>query len=172
MRAEANVGQADDSICCVRFNKLHNSDRPESENRCENTKTEQGDIYSRANRTSKVYKADAKSVLHLHEPDRTSCPVKGHILLAMIQNFQNWQQQDSMRSLRRSCSCRQSGLQKLSARKISKRAIDSLLNVGLSAGWLRYTTASNTRAIVESGLEFSKLLHMISVSEGLAGQLR
>lgn len=33
-------------------------------------------------------------------------------------------------------------------------------------------TASNTRAIVESGLEFSKLLHMISVSEGLAGQLR
>ena len=172
MRAEPSVGQADDSTCYVKINKLHNSNRPESENHFEHTKTEQGDIYPRANRTNKRYKADAKSVLHLHKPDCTACPVKGHIPLAMIQNYQNWRKQDSMRSLRQSCSCRQSGLQKLSARKISKRATDSLLHVCVSAGWLRYMTASNTRAIVKSGLEFSKLLHMICVSEGLTGQLR
>lgn len=112
MRAEPSVGQADDRTCCVKFNKQHNSHTPESENHFKHTKTAHGDIYPRANQTSKEYKADAKPILHLHKPDRTACPVKGHIPLALIQNYQNWRKQDSMRSLRQSYSCRQSGLQK------------------------------------------------------------
>ncbi len=60
IRAEPNVGQADNSTCCVKLNKLHNSDRAESENHCENTKTEHGDIYPQAYWTSKRVQSRCK----------------------------------------------------------------------------------------------------------------
>lgn len=39
MIAEPSVRQAGDSTCCVKFNKLHNFDRAESENQFKNAKT-------------------------------------------------------------------------------------------------------------------------------------
>ncbi len=48
-----------------------------------------------------------------------ACPVKVHIRLAMGENFQNLQQQISVRSLGQSCSCKLLVLQKVLAGKIS-----------------------------------------------------